>query len=235
MNIFDELKTSGESGVIACVGEVTAVDAANCRARVTFDDDDSVTSDWLQVLQFNSLHNSDYHLPDIGEDVLCLFLAKESGFILGSFYAGEVQPIDNNLNVRSVKFADGTRVVYDRNRHELDIFIDGTRIIFNRETGEIVVPRTVTIVCTSATVKASGDVTIDTPETSITGSLTVAGPITGMGGLSVSGGSGAAVTVSGNVSFDGAMQATGDVVAGGISLISHTHPGDSGGMTGEPQ
>lgn len=28
---------------------------------------------------------------------------------------------------------------------------------------------------------------------------------------------------------------TGDVVAGGISLDNHTHPGDSGGTTGKPQ
>ena len=40
------------------------------------------------------------------------------------------------------------------------------------------------------------------------------------------GGSGAAIT--------GGLTATADVVAGGKSLMSHTHPGDSGGVTGAP-
>ena len=51
--------------------------------------------------------------------------------------------------------------------------------------------------------------------------------ITGAGGLSISGGSGAAV--------DGDLKTTGDVKAGGISLTGHVHPGDSGGTTGKPQ
>lgn len=56
---------------------------------------------------------------------------------------------------------------------------------------------------------------IDCPSTTITGdvkiekNLTVVGAITGTGGLTVSGGSGATVS--------------GDVVADGISLKSHTH------------
>ena len=27
---------------------------------------------------------------------------------------------------------------------------------------------------------------------------------------------------------------TGDVIASGVSLVHHTHPGDSGGTTGQP-
>lgn len=33
---------------------------------------------------------------------------------------------------------------------------------------------------------------------------------------------------------DGVISTTGDVVASGVSLRSHTHPGDSGGSTGTP-
>lgn len=90
----------------------------------------------------------------------------------------------------------------------------------------ITAPQAVTVNTTNATVNASGSVKVDTPETTITGNatiqknLTVGGKITGSGGLAISGGGGATVS--------------GDVVADGISLKSHTHTGDSGGTTSSP-
>lgn len=80
---------------------------------------------------------------------------------------------------------------------------------------------------TQAKVQAQ-QVIVDSPETTITGNLTVKGLITGQGGLAISGGSGA--RVAGSVSVSG-----GDVTADGISLKGHTHPGDSGGTTGSAQ
>ena len=82
---------------------------------------------------------------------------------------------------------------------------------------------------TDATVNASGQTTINTPTTTITGDLTVVGHITGTGGMEISGGSGASVT--------GSMTVSDDVTAGGISLMTHTHTGvqPGGGSTGQPQ
>lgn len=40
--------------------------------------------------------------------------------------------------------------------------------------------------------------------------------------------------INANVTLNGQESATGDVVAGGVSLISHTHNGDSGGTTSPP-
>lgn len=57
--------------------------------------------------------------------------------------------------------------------------------------------------------------TVDCPNSMFTGNLRVQGLITGTGGLTVSGGSGASVI--------GSLETTGDVTAGGISLQSHTH------------
>lgn len=57
---------------------------------------------------------------------------------------------------------------------------------------------------------------VDCPDSSFTGTVTVDGVITGKGGLSVSGGNGAAVT--------GNLTTTGDVKAGSISLQGHVHP-----------
>ena len=97
-------------------------------------------------------------------------------------------------------------------------------IVVTAPASETVNTPTITVNCSTARVNAKDSATIDTPETTITGNATikknliVAGSITGRRGMTISGGA----TVS------------GDVTADGISLKSHTHPGDSGGTTGGP-
>ncbi|ASJ26205.1 phage baseplate assembly protein V [Laribacter hongkongensis] len=73
---------------------------------------------------------------------------------------------------------------------------------------------------------ASEGMEFDTPDAKFTGAVTVKEALTGTGGMAISGGDGARV--------EGSLHATGDVSAGDISLTGHTHPGDSGGMTGKP-
>lgn len=67
----------------------------------------------------------------------------------------------------------------------------------------------------------SGDITITAPSLTINAPTTVNGLLTYTEGMVGSGGSTAA-------------QIEGDVIADGISLVHHRHPGDSGGTTGEP-
>lgn len=83
-----------------------------------------------------------------------------------------------------------------------------------------------TINTIDAQVKASGSTTIDSPATHVTGSLRVDGLITGLGGMAISGGSGASVT--GNITVE-----SGDVSADGIGLKTHTHTCPQGGETSE--
>ena len=54
------------------------------------------------------------------------------------------------------------------------------------------------------------------------------GPITGGGS------GGATATFNGELKTKKQITSDADVVAGGVSLMHHTHPGDSGGTTGEP-
>ena len=82
----------------------------------------------------------------------------------------------------------------------------------------------VNVKCGSATVEAQ-TTTVNCPANTINGPLKVTGLITGEGGITVSGGSGA--SVSGNMTITG-----GDVKADEISLKNHRHTGDSGGDTG---
>lgn len=233
MNLFD--MPEGVPSLIK-IGEISSIDPAKCTARVVFDDEDSIVSFDLPVLQRNTLKNHDFVMPDIGEDAIVLFFGEgqEDGVIIGSIYAGEVTPPESTENRRTVVFDDDTRVCYDRQEHKLTVTIEGTEIVFNRQDGSITVPNAVTINCTTATINASSSVKLDTPKTDITGVLNVTGLITGKGGLAVSGGGGAAVTVSGNMNLEGQIDASSDVVAGGISLMNHKHQEQGDGSPTSP-
>ena len=208
------------------IGDVSSIDPSKGTARVVFDDEDSLNSYDLPVMQRNTFGNHDYQMPEIGEDVLVMFLGpgQEDGFIIGSFYAGEVTPPESSADKRTVVFKDGTRFSYDRASHVFTATIEGSEIVFDRQNGSVKVPQGVTINCVKADVHASSKVTIDTPNTEVTGNMLVKGKITGQGGMAISGGSGATV--------DGSIQTTGDVVAAGISLDTHTHTGVHGETSG---
>ena len=99
-----------------------------------------------------------------------------------------------------------------------------TTYIHFTQDGKIAIeaPSSVTINTAQATINASGSMSVNSPESTFSGHVTI------KGGLSVSGGEGATV--------DGSFSATGDVKAGNISLNSHRHSGvQSGGSnTGGP-
>jgi phage baseplate assembly protein V len=86
-----------------------------------------------------------------------------------------------------------------------------TYIYIDPDSGtiEIKAPASLTVNTATATINASGSTAINSPETTISGHVTI------QGGLSVSGGNGAEI--------DGSLTTTGDVVANGISLDSHVH------------
>ena len=214
------------------IGEVSSIDPARCTARVIFDDENSMVTYDLPIMQRNSLGNRDYQMPDIGEDVLCLFRSDgfEDGVIIGSFYAGDVEPPETTADRRTVVFKDGTRICYDRASHTLTVTIAGTVIVFDQQTGSITVPESASVFCKTALVQASESVTIDSPDTFFTGNIKVQGLITGQGGFTVTGGGG--VVANCNIQLNGTLTATEDVVASGISLNSHTHTAPHGETSG---
>lgn len=75
---------------------------------------------------------------------------------------------------------------------------------------------------THVTVQAP-QVTVDSPETTCTGNLTVEGKLTYQGGMAGSGGGGAAATITGNVQVQGNISATGSVMDGGGNSNHHSH------------
>lgn len=180
------------------IGEVSSVDAAKGTARVVFDDFDGIVSYDLQVISRNTFANRDYAMPDIGEDVICIFLptGTEAGFILGSVYAGEITPPENTINRRCVEFSDGAKFMYDRAAHVFTANVGDTSITVNQNGVDVQSNNTIhaKVGQTEATVGASG--------VSVTGNLSVTGDISAGGNISTS---------------------TGDVLAGLISLAKHMH------------
>lgn len=212
------------------VGEVTSIDPQKHTARVSFPEDDNNTSYELAVLCRNSYSNQDYGMPDVGEDVLCLFLPDgiEDGFILGSFYAGEVSPPTGNADERKTVFSDGASFTYNRATHSFDIQIGASKIHVDQSSITAETSDTIKAKATSVIVEGSSSVTvkstkviIDAPTTEITGDVTIGGA------LSQGGGAG-----GGDASFAGAVTAQGDVKSGNISLNSHTHTGVHGETSG---
>ena len=225
MSLFENEEALSRLSDLIKVGEVSSINPAAGTARVVFDDDDGAVSYDLPILQRNNLQTQDFHSVNVGEDVLCLFLPSgpEEGFILGSFYAGEIETPESTEKRRTTVFEDGTIVRYDMASHTLTVLIEGTKIVADRQNVTVTAPNAVNVNCTTAAVKASESVTLDTPTTDVTGVLNVTGLITGKGGFAISGGSGATCKVSGTIELDGSMTSSGDVQAGGISLQSHTH------------
>ena len=60
-------------------GTVASVNVANNTARVKFDDKDGIASPELHILHRCSGKNKDYWVPDIGDQVLCIFNNNDNG------------------------------------------------------------------------------------------------------------------------------------------------------------
>lgn len=155
-------------------GIVTERDAATCKCRVKFLADNIVSMP-LPILVAATKSNKHYHLPDIGEQVVCLMDENlETGVIVGAIYSQvDEVPAANGDDVESVTFSDGAEIQYNRSSGVLKI------------TGVT----DVIVECDTANIEAASGVDI-TGNVNITGTITATGNIvttadviTGTGGL----------------------------------------------------
>ncbi len=192
------------------VGSVDAADYGRARVRIRCG---QLVTGWLPWLTARAGHDVDWWAPDLGEQVLVLSPSGEmaNGIVLPALYRGAVPAPETTPDVRSIAFGDGTSIKYDRAAHRLSVSCVGDVTVTNAST--------ITVQSGGAVTVQAPSVTIDTPMCTVSGRLNV--------------GNGMAVT--GSVGGSAAATFSGDVVAGGISLTGHTHPGDSGGTTGAPR
>lgn len=98
-------------------------------------------------------------------------------------------------------------------------FADSATICYNQASSSLKVSG-----ISTALFQASTSVTLETPLVHCTQNLNVDGNIAVKQGISAQGG----------IQAQGEISSKADVKASGISLVNHTHPGDSGGKTGKP-
>jgi len=110
-------------------GTVSEVNVVNNTARVTFDDKDGIVSPELHILHRCSGRNKDYWVPDIGDQVLCIFNNNDknfsTGWILGSYFNEKQPPQVQDLDIMRFDFSDGSHIEYNRKSHTLNVKITG--------------------------------------------------------------------------------------------------------------
>lgn len=201
---------------LARVGFVTARQPERHRVRVQFRDTvtSPLVSGWLPVLTPRASADMAFDLPDVGDQVLCLFLGNglEDGFVLGSMYGAQTPPVASGDKFHRT-FSDGTTIEYDRKAHKLTASVKG----------DVDVSATKSI-----SLHGKESITLQAPALLLRGNLSQSGYEGGPGYSDVRG------TL--NVRDGSITVPHGDVIAAAVSLVDHTHVGvqPGGGTSGTP-
>jgi phage baseplate assembly protein V len=154
------------------VGKVSKINGANGTVQVAFSDKDNLVSHELPVLFRKTKNDKDYWMPDVGEHVLCLFLASglEQGFVVGAFYSATDAPPTTDPEKTVLQWKDGTKIEVDRKNKEIKINAAG-KININVEGDTNLVCKGKTMIDSTgeATVKSAAKVIIDAPLAEIAG------------------------------------------------------------------
>lgn len=202
-------------------GTILAVDHDKFLCRVQSGD---LETNWINWLTLAAGETTDWNPPTVGELVVLLCPGGDptEGVALRGINTDEIPPPSNKPTTHTRRYPDGAVIEYDHEAHALAVTLpDGA-------TAVLTVPASVTVNTKAATINASDSatikankVTIDSPDTTCTGNLTVQKTLAYLGGMT---GSGSAPGAGGKAAaITGDISATGDVKAGGISLTGHTH------------
>ena len=204
MNNYDLTEMNRALSNMIRVGNIRAVDVANARVRVAFG---GCVSDWLPWGTARAGNRRDWTAPNVGEQVMvfCPFGDPTQAVVGPSIFQDDFSAPATSADQDTTVYPDGTTVDYNSATNTLTVTVAGS--------GNVVIN------CKVATVKADTSVTIDTPETTCTGNLTVKKSFT-------MGQEGGSATMKGNVAIEG-----GSLTHNGKNVGStHTHGGvQSGG------
>lgn len=188
------------------IGRVVELDEANARVKLAVA---GLTTDWLPWGADRAGKTRKWSPPQIGEQIMMFSPFGDSAQAVAGMsifqddFAAPAQSKDQETTV----YGDGSTVDYNSATNTLTVTVTGSaKVVVN---------------CKEATVNAATSVTIDAPETTCTGNLTVAKNFT-------MGGTGSTATITGAVSINGpSLQHNGKNVGS-----THTHGGvQSGGSS----
>ena len=109
------------------IGIVSRLYESRGAVRVVMPDADCIESHILPVLARKTHLDKDYWLPDIGEQVLCVFLptGQETGFVIGSPWSEPDPPPVASADIRHIRFLDGTWLEYNRASGDMQVHCRG--------------------------------------------------------------------------------------------------------------
>lgn len=177
------------------IGNVVSTNNKTKSVRVQFPDLDNVVShDLRMIFRRTGTDQDSGGLPDIGEQVVCLFLPSgdETGFVIGSVYSDSDTPPDDS---------DQSKVFHWKSA-------GGATVSLDRESGELVASGVKT-----ANVAATEKITASAPAVEITANVTINGSLNATGGMSI----------NGNISVNGNISATGSIMDNGGNSNHHSH------------
>lgn len=107
------------------IGVVAQVFPERCAARVNFEDVELLSA-VLHVNVRRAIGTKDFWMPEVGEDVLCMFVDDNTGFILGSWYADDdALPCDikpgRSDDIIAVEFNNGSKIICDTKKNQITI------------------------------------------------------------------------------------------------------------------
>ncbi len=203
---FADLKRLVEN--IVRVGTIVAVDHGITPPMVRVQLSEKATSDWRPYIEQRAGDTGTWNPPTVGECVLFFSPGGETagGFALSGVPTASRPTPSADRNKTVTKYPDGAVIEYDHDAHALNATLPAGG------TAEITAPGSVAV--------HSDAITLDAPQTTITGTLTVQGLFTWLAGMVGSGvsGVGAAEAV-----ITGTIRTSEDVIAGAISLAHHDH------------
>ncbi|CAN7593702.1 phage baseplate assembly protein V [Variovorax paradoxus] len=209
---------------------------------------DNVCTDWRPYIEQRAGDTGTWNPPTVGECAVVFSPGgmTEGGFVLAGLPTAGRPPPSSDPKKTVTKYPDGCVIEYDHGAHALKVTLPGGG------TADVTVPDAITVNCRTADITASESatvhsqqITLDAPQTTATGNMTVMGLLTFMGGLAGSGGGGVPgasgearlnlpIYSTREIETTSTMHADGDITAGDISLMHHRTAGVvSGGETSQ--
>lgn len=211
-------------------GTVLAVDHAKALVRIKSGDIETAWLPWSTGRASGAKRRWDP--PEVGEQVVMLAPTGDlrQAVVLTGVYQESAAAPSASPDKDSTVYSDGTLIEYDRAAHALVADLQGTKLFADRNKIELTIGGTVLTMTAAGTTLTTPQLTVDAPQSTFTGNVTVQGLLAYQGGMTGSGGSGAAI--------NGPLAVTGGTVTHDGKNIgsTHTHSGvkTGGGTTGTP-
>ncbi|MFT4314295.1 MAG: phage baseplate assembly protein V [Wolbachia pipientis] len=102
------------------IGVVKEIDYEKAKVRVKIGD---IVTDYLPWITSKAGKDRDWSPPDIDEQVVVFSSLGELslGVVLPGIYQEKYPALENKKEINSIKFQDGTKFTYDKEKHHLGI------------------------------------------------------------------------------------------------------------------